>query len=111
LQHLARAGRRTDAGRLGEHGGFEIFGDFLPFYFGIAVEDYVAEIRKELCGAVAAARETEKLRGIVEERRGDFAGAEFRMIDDVFDERRGFGIRARRGPCGDRLRGDFCPMR
>ena len=86
LQHLARAGRRTDAGRLGEHGGFEIFGDFLPFYFGIAVEDYVAEIRKELCGAVAAARETEKLRGIVEERRGDFAGAEFRMIDDVFDE-------------------------
>ena len=55
LQHLARAGRRLDARRRRKHRGFEFAGNELPFYLGIAVENHVAEIRKHLGGAIAAA--------------------------------------------------------
>ena len=43
---------------LRQHGGFELAGDDLPFYLGIAVEDHIAEIRKQFGGAIAAASET-----------------------------------------------------
>ena len=37
--------------------------------------------------AVLARREVEELRRLVDERRGDVAGAEIRVVDDVFEER------------------------
>ena len=63
------------------------FGYFLAFHFGIAVEDHVAEVREQLGGAIAAAGKAKQFGRIVEKRGGDFAGAKFRVIDDVFDER------------------------
>ena len=87
LEELARAGRRFDARRGGKHKRFQPFGHFLSFDFGIAVEDHLAEVREQLGGAVAAARKTEQFRRIIEKRCGDFAGAKFWVIDDVFDER------------------------
>src|SRR6202012_5399545 len=81
------AGGRVDSGNFREHGGFELFGNGLPFYFGIAVENYIAKIRKKLRGAVAAARKFEQLRRTIEKRRRDLARAKFRVVDDIFDER------------------------
>src|SRR3984893_828533 len=52
----------------------------------MAVEDYVAEIREQFGGAVATAGETKQFRRVIEKRSGDFAGAKFCMVDDVFDE-------------------------
>src|ERR1700722_18885712 len=68
LQHLARAGRRLNAGRFGKRGGFEPAWNNFSFYFGIAVENHVAKKGKHFGGAIAAARETEKLGRMIEER-------------------------------------------
>ena len=74
-------------GRAGSASFFDGFGEFLPFHFGIAVQDHVAEIREQLGGAVAAASETKQLRRFIEEGGGDFAGAETRMVDHIFEKR------------------------
>ena len=58
----------------------------LALHFGIAVEDDIAEIGKQFGGAIAAAVKAEKFGRVVEEGRGDFAGAELRVIDNVFDK-------------------------
>ena len=60
--------------------------NFLALDLGVAVQNYVAEVKQELGGAVASAREVEEFRRVVEERSGDLTGAETRMIDHVFDK-------------------------
>src|SRR5438477_2644902 len=84
FQELACADGRFARRRGRDYGRFDFFGNFLPFYFGIAVEDYIAEIGEQFGGAIAAAGKAEKFRRLVEERRGDFASAELRVIDNVF---------------------------
>ena len=87
LQQLARSGRRRNAGSGGNGRLLNKLRHRFPLHFGIAVEDDIADVREQLGGAVGAAGEAEQLRRIVEEGSGDFAGAETRMIDDIFEER------------------------
>src|SRR6266481_3832614 len=54
LQKLPGARRQFACGHRRDERRLEFFRNLLPFYFGIAVEDDVAEIRKEFGGAVAA---------------------------------------------------------
>ena len=53
----------------------------------IAVDDDVAEIGQQLGGAVAARRELEQLGRLVQPARGHVPRLEYRMVDDVFEER------------------------
>src|SRR5882762_1706039 len=87
LQELTRSCRRRDAGSPGNNRRFESLLRLLPFHFGITVEDDVADIGEKFSGAVAAAREAEKLRRLVKKRRRDFAGTKLRMVHNVLDER------------------------
>ena len=59
----------------------------LPVDFRIAVDDDVAEVGEQLGRAVAARRELEQLRRLVDERRGDVARQERRVGDHVLEER------------------------
>src|SRR5258707_2034512 len=87
LQELPSAGWRFAGGSCRNDWCVELAGDLLALHFRIPVEDDVAEIGKQLGGAVAAAGEAEKLGRVVEERGGHFAGAKLRVIYDIFDER------------------------
>ena len=53
----------------------------------VAVDDDVAEEIQQLGRAVAARLELEQLGRGVDERRGRLAGAEFVVVNDVFQER------------------------
>ena len=86
LQQLARAGRRRGAVGVGQRRQLEDFGRLAAFQLGVAVEDDVADVAKELGGAVAALRQAEKFRRFVEKGSGDQAVAETRVPDDVFEE-------------------------
>src|SRR6266850_438229 len=87
LQELTRSCWRRNAGSRGNNRRFEPLRRPLPFHFGIAVEDDVADIGEKFGGAVTAAREAEKFRRLVKKRRRDFAGTKLRMVHDVLDER------------------------
>src|SRR5882762_6502366 len=87
LQEWTRSCRRRNAGSRRNNRRFESLRCLLPFQLGIAVKDDVADIGEKLGGAVAAAREAEKLRGLVKKRRRDFASTKLRMVDDVLDVR------------------------
>ena len=63
------------------------FRDLLSFYLRIPVQNHVANIGKQLGGAIGTARKPEQLGRIIQERGGDFAGAEFRMIYNILQER------------------------
>src|SRR5712691_9377328 len=86
LQELPSAGWRFAGGSCRNDWCVELAGDLLAFHFRIAVEDDVAQIREQFGSAVTAARETEKLGRVVEERGGDFAGAKLRVVHNIFDE-------------------------
>src|SRR5579864_6831812 len=60
--------------------------NFLALDLGVTVQNYIAKVEQELGGAVAPAWEVEEFGGVVEERSGDLAGAETRMIDHIFDK-------------------------
>ena len=76
----------SESGTDGSTARFEIRRNRLAFHFRIAVQDHVAEIAEQPRRAIARAAANETVRVLVEKRRGDFARAKFRMIDDVFDE-------------------------
>src|SRR5260370_4081789 len=87
LEKLAGASLRFADGRCRNDCCLDFIGDLLALHFRIPVEDDVAEIGKQLGGAVAAAGDAEELGRVVEERGGHFAGAKLRVLYDIFDER------------------------
>src|SRR6266404_5225367 len=74
LQTLTRSCRSHDAASRGNNRPIESLRRRLPLHLGIAVEDDVADRGERRGGAVAAAREAEKLRRLVKKRGRDFAG-------------------------------------
>src|SRR6266851_6223480 len=87
LQQLPRAGGRRDAAHARQDRWLQAFWDLLYFDLRVAVENYVAQVREQLSGAVAAGGDAKKFGRLVEKRSGDFAGAETRMIDDILQKR------------------------
>src|SRR5258707_3861826 len=73
LQQLPRAGGRRDAAHARQGRWLQAFRDLLSFDLRVAVENYVAQVREQLSGAVAPGGQWEKFRGIVAETRGGFA--------------------------------------
>src|SRR5437588_4492642 len=86
FEELAGAGPGVAGGRYGNDSCFEFFRDLLPSYFGIAVEDDVAKIRKQLGGTVSTAGEAEKFGRLAEEIGGDCAGEKLRVVHNIFDK-------------------------
>src|SRR6266481_8982757 len=87
LQQLPRAGGRRDAAHARQDRWLQAFWNLLSFDLRVAVENYVAQVREQLSGAVAAGGDAKKFGRLVEKRSGDFAGAETRMIDDILQKR------------------------
>ena len=87
LQELARAGRRFDAAAwLGSTAASNASGTFLPFTSGLPLRITSPRYESSLVARSPRLGKRKSSGRIVEERRGDFAGAKFRVIDDVFDE-------------------------
>src|SRR5215813_3610459 len=86
FQKLASAFWRINARNSGQRRNFDCFRRLFSFYLRIAVQNNVANIREKLRRAVAALGKSKEFRMPFEKTRGDFAAAEFRVIDDVFDK-------------------------
>src|SRR5215813_4905648 len=87
FQKLASAFWRINARNSGQRRNFDCFRRLFSFYFRIAIQNDVANIREKLRRAIAALGKAKKFRVLFEKTRGDFAAAEVRVIDDVFDKR------------------------
>ena len=60
--------------------------DLFPFHFGVAVEDYVADVGKQFGRAVRAARYAEQFRKFIEKGSRYPAGLESRMAHDILEK-------------------------
>ena len=79
--------RRLNSRRPGQRGRLECLRDCLPFYFGVAIQNHVAEIGKQFGRSIASGWQAKEFRRIVEERRGDFPGLKLRVVHHVFQKR------------------------
>src|SRR5258708_13911327 len=86
LQKFTRSGRWLAGGCRRENCCFDFLRELFPLYSRVAVQNDIAEIGKQLGGAVATSGETKEFGRLVEKCGRDFAGAKLRMIHDVFDE-------------------------
>src|SRR6266436_8957571 len=86
LQKFTRSGRWLAGGCRRDNCCFDFLREGLSLYFRVAVQNDIAEIGKQLGGAVATSGEAKEFGRLVEKCSRDFASAKLRMIHDVFDE-------------------------
>ena len=87
FQELPRSRGWRDSRRQRRNGNFQFLRNLLARHFRVPVQDHIAQVGNQFCGAIAGRRQPKKFGRILQERGRDFPCLKLRVIHHVFQER------------------------